>query len=45
VEKAGTRRRRMYKITREGLKVLLAQQDRWKAFVLAINRVTGGDHA
>ena len=45
VEKAGTRRRRLYQITAEGLKVLLAQQDRWKAFVLAINRVTGGEHA
>jgi PadR family transcriptional regulator PadR len=45
VEKAGTRRRRLYQITPEGLKVLLAQQDRWKAFVLAINRVTGGEHA
>lgn len=45
VEKAGTRRRRLYSITKEGRTILAAQQDRWKAFVLAINRVTGGEHA
>lgn len=45
VERAGTRRRRLYRITPEGRRVLAAQQDRWKAFVLAINRVTGADHA
>lgn len=40
VEKAGMRRRRLYKITTTGRKVLAEQQDRWKAFVQAINRVT-----
>ena len=45
VEKAGTRRRRLYRITPAGRKILTAQQEGWKAFVAAINRVTGGEHA
>ena len=45
VEKAATRRRRLYRITPAGRKVLAAQQEGWKAFVAAINRVTGGEHA
>lgn len=44
-EQAGQRRRRMYKITRDGRKILAAQRSRWQAFVRAINRVTGGEHA
>jgi transcriptional regulator len=45
MEQAGMRRRRLYRITPEGLTVLAAQQDRWKAFVQAINRVTGVENA
>jgi transcriptional regulator len=45
VEKAGQRRRRMYRLTPEGKKVLAAQRTGWKAFVRAINRITGMDHA
>ncbi len=45
VEKAATRRRRLYRITPAGRKILTAQQEGWKAFVAAINRVTGGEHA
>jgi PadR family transcriptional regulator PadR len=45
VEKAGVRRRRLYRITPVGRKILTAQQEGWKAFVAAINRVTGGEHA
>ncbi|MEO6222987.1 MAG: PadR family transcriptional regulator [Vicinamibacterales bacterium] len=45
VEKAGTRRRRLYRITAAGRKILTAQQEGWRAFVAAINRVTGGEHA
>jgi PadR family transcriptional regulator PadR len=41
VEKAGQRRRRYYRLTREGLKVLRAQRESWKQFVAAISRVTG----
>lgn len=40
VEKAGERRRRFYKLTREGKKVLAAQRTIWQSFVAAINRVT-----
>lgn len=45
VEKAGQRRRRMYRITPKGQDVLAAQRRNWKAFVTAINRVTSPDHA
>ena len=45
VEKAGARRRRMYALTPGGRKVLAAQRSGWKAFVKAINRVAGVDHA
>ena len=45
VEKAGSRRRRLYRITPAGRKILTAQQEGWKVFVAAINRVTGGEHA
>jgi transcriptional regulator len=40
VEKAGQRRRRYYKLTREGKKVLAAQRSGWEEFVAAINRIT-----
>ena len=40
VEKAGERRRRFYKLTREGKQILAAQRSIWDAFVAAINRVT-----
>jgi PadR family transcriptional regulator PadR len=45
VEKAGSRRRRLYRITPAGRKILAAQQKGWRAFVTAINRVTGAEHA
>lgn len=45
VEKAGARRRRLYRITGVGRKILATQQEGWKAFVAAINRVTGDEHA
>lgn len=41
VEKAGQRRRRYYRLTREGRKVLAAQRSGWEEFVAAINRITG----
>jgi len=40
VEQAGERRRRYYKLTAEGRKVLAAQRNTWQAFVAAINRIT-----
>ena len=45
VEKAGQRRRRYYKLTPEGRKVLAAQRSGWQSFVEAINRITGTEHA
>lgn len=41
VEKAGQRRRRYYRITSEGKKVLKAQRNTWREFVEAINSITG----
>ena len=45
VEKAGERRRRMYKVTASGRKVLAAQRKAWAAFVEAVRAVTGDEHA
>ena len=45
VEKAEQRRRRYYRLTTEGKKVLRSQQKSWKEFVAAISRVTGIEHA
>jgi transcriptional regulator len=45
VEKAGQRRRRYYKLTREGRNVLAAQRSIWESFVAAINRVTAPENA
>src|SRR5436309_2295201 len=45
VEKAGQRRRRYYKLTSEGKKVLAAQRSTWESFVAAINRVIRPEHA
>lgn len=45
VEKPGQRRRRYYRLTAEGRKVLAAQRDSWREFVEAINRITGLEHA
>lgn len=42
VEKAGQRRRRYYRLTRKGQRVLVSQQQGWKQFVDAVNRITGG---
>jgi len=40
-ERAGQRRRRLYRLTQEGRKVLATQRGGWKAFVRAINRIAG----
>jgi len=45
VEKAGQRRRRYYRLTPAGKKVLASQRGTWRAFVEAINRITGVEHA
>ena len=45
VEKAGQRRRRYYRLTPTGKRVLATQRDGWQEFVGAINRITGVAHA
>ena len=45
VEKAGQRRRRYYRITPAGRKVLAAQRRTWREYVIAINRVARIRHA
>ena len=41
VEKAGQRRRRYYRLTKEGRRVLASQRHGWAVFVEAVNRITG----
>jgi len=48
IEKAGERRRRYYKLTPAGRKMLAGQRKSWREFVAALDRVTGfagGTHA
>jgi transcriptional regulator len=45
VEKGGQRRRRYYRLTPEGRRVLPAQQRIWLSFVAAIQRITAPEHA
>ena len=45
VEKPGQRRRRFYRLTSEGRRVLATQRRTWRAFVEAVARITGAEHA
>ena len=45
VEKPGERRRRYYKVTATGRRVLAEQRKTWAAFVEAVRRVAGGERA
>ena len=45
VEKPGERRRRFYKVTVNGRRVLAEQRKTWAAFVEAVRRITGDEHA
>jgi PadR family transcriptional regulator PadR len=45
VEKSGQRRRRYYRLTRQGQKVLASQRRGWQIFVEAINRITEVENA
>ncbi len=44
-EKAGERRRRLYRLTPAGHKALAGQRSGWEAFARAINRIAGGENA
>ena len=43
VEKDGQRRRRYYRLTRDGRKVLAEQRKGWQRFVAAIGRITASE--
>jgi PadR family transcriptional regulator PadR len=45
VEKAGQRRRRYYRLTPAGRKILAAQRRSWRELVDAIGRIAGVQHA
>ena len=45
VEKAGQRRRRYYRLTAEGGKVLEARRRSWSEFVEGVGRIVGPEHA
>jgi PadR family transcriptional regulator, regulatory protein PadR len=45
VEKANQRRRRYYRMTAEGQRVLTLQRKKWQAFVGAVGRIAGVEHA
>ena len=45
MERAGQRRRRFYRLTAEGTRVLEAQRHTWREFVAAISRIAGVTHA
>lgn len=45
VEKAGQRRKRYYRITAEGRRVLASHRSRWEEFIFALTRVAGIRHA
>ena len=41
VEKAGQRRRRYYRLTAKGRKMLASQRNVWQTFFLALDRIAG----
>ena len=45
IEKAGQRRRRCYRLTAEGRRVLAKQRSRWSEFVMALTKAAGLRHA
>jgi PadR family transcriptional regulator len=45
VERSGQRRRRCYRLTAEGRRVLARQRSRWSAFVAALSKAAGLAHA
>ncbi len=45
VEKADQRRRRYYRLTAEGRRLVRSKQQNWHDFVAAMGRVMGNEHA
>jgi transcriptional regulator len=44
-QKAGQRRRRLYRLTADGKKVLARQRTRWTSFIRALSKAAGLRHA
>jgi DNA-binding PadR family transcriptional regulator len=45
VERPGERRRRYYRLTAMGRRVLVEQKDTWREFVSAVNRIVRTSNA
>lgn len=45
LERPGERRRRYYRLTTGGRRMLVQERETWKEFMLAVNRVVGRGHA
>lgn len=45
IERTGERRRRFYRLTALGRKMLAAQRENWREFVDAVTQITRPDHA
>jgi DNA-binding PadR family transcriptional regulator len=45
IERPNERRRRCYRLTPTGRRVLAEQRNGWQAFVAAINRIVGAERA
>ena len=45
LERDGERRRRYYRLTRNGQRMLLQERATWREFIVAVNRVVGRGHA
>ena len=45
VERPGERRRRFYRLTADGRRMLAQERETWREFMIAVNRVVGGGHA
>ncbi|HUE85572.1 MAG TPA: PadR family transcriptional regulator [Vicinamibacterales bacterium] len=45
IEKPGQRRRRCYRLTADGKRVLATQRSRWSSFVTALTKAAGLSHA
>ena len=45
VEKAGQRRRRYYRLTAEGRRVLAERRESWRAFIQAVQQAAGLEYA
>lgn len=45
IERAGERRRRYFRLTPEGRRMLAQERATWREFMEAVNRVVGSDHA